>query len=144
MKTSKLENPHIRSEVVRRFAGGETQAAIARDFGVHRSQVSRFAKREDIRPSIETEQLKLPESVPDAVENVKDLVTAMKDIPKDDTKRRELSYRASQDTLKMVGIMPSPIRSQVITTIYNDQRNQIMSLLIQGMLKKIVGEQSGD
>jgi hypothetical protein len=86
MKTSKLENPHIRSEVVRRFAGGETQAAIARDFGVHRSQVSRFAKREDIRPSIETEQLKLPESVPDAVENVKDLVTAMKDIPKDDTK----------------------------------------------------------
>ncbi|MGE5254140.1 MAG: helix-turn-helix domain-containing protein, partial [Planctomycetaceae bacterium] len=94
MKTSKLDIPHIRQEVVKRLAVGQTQADIARDFGLHRSQVSRFAKRADTRQFIEAEQMKLLEAVPDAVENVKGLVREMKDIPKGDTKRRELSYRA--------------------------------------------------
>ena len=78
------------------------------------------------------------------MENVKELVREMKDIPKGDTKRRELSYRASQDTLKTVGIMPSQIQSQVITNIYNDQRNQIISPVIHELLKQIVGQPSGD
>jgi len=43
MKKSKLDNPHIRQEVLKRLAVGENKAAIARDFGLHRSQVSRFA-----------------------------------------------------------------------------------------------------
>ncbi len=137
MKKSKLDNPHIKQEVVKRLAVGENKAAIARDFGVHRSQVSRFAKREDIRPFIEHEQMKLVEVVPDAVENVKELVREMKDIPKRDTKRRELSYRASMDTLKAVGIMPSPVQSQVITTIYNDQRNQIIAPAVWELINKL-------
>ena len=88
--------------------------------------------------------MKLVEAVANAVENVKELVREMKDIPKGDTKRRELSYRASLDTLKAVGIMPSPIQSQVITTIYNDQRNQIISPVIQELLNQIVRQPSGD
>jgi hypothetical protein len=139
MKKSKLDIPHIRSEVVRRLAVGQTQASIARDFGLHRSNVSRFAKRGDIRPYIEQEQLKLLDAVPDAVENVKGLVREMKDLPKGDTKRRELSYRASLDTLKAVGIMPSPIQSQVITTIF-DQRTQLISPVIHELLKQIMGQ----
>ena len=137
MKKSKLDTPHIRQEVVRRLAVGENKAAIARDFGVHKSQVCRFAKREDIRPFIEQEQMKLVEVVPDAVENVKELVKEMKEIPKGDTKRRELSYRASLDTLKAVGIMPSPVQSQVITTIYNDQRNQIIAPAVWELINKL-------
>jgi predicted transcriptional regulator len=139
MKKSKLDIPHIRSEVVRRLAVGQTQASIARDFGLHRSNVSRFAKRGDIRPYIEQEQLKRLDAVPDVVENVKGLVREMKDLPKGDTKRRELSYRASLDTLKAVGIMPSPIQSQVITTIF-DQRTQLISPVIHELLKQIMGQ----
>jgi hypothetical protein len=71
MKRSKLDTPHTRQEVIKRLAVGENKAAIAQDFGLHRSQVCRFAKREDIRPFIEKEQLKLLEAVPDAVQNVK-------------------------------------------------------------------------
>ncbi len=130
MRKSKLDTAPTRREVMKRLAVGENKAAIARDFGLHRSDVSRFAKREDILPLIEHEQMKLVEAVPDAVENVKELVREMKDIPKGDTKRRELSYRASLDTLKAVGIMPSPIQSQVITTIYNDQRNQVIAPVV--------------
>ncbi len=143
MKTSKLDTPHIKAEVVKRLAAGEKHADIARDFGLHRSSVCRFARREDIRPFIEQEQMKLVEAVPDAVENVKELVREMKDIPKGDTKRRELSYRASLDTLKAVGIMPSPIQSQVITTIYNDQRNQIISPVVQNVLNRLTPHSSG-
>jgi hypothetical protein len=35
-----------------------------------------------------------------------------------DVKRLELAYKASVDTLKAVGIMATPVQSQVITNIY--------------------------
>ena len=62
MKKSKLDNPHIKQEVVKRLAVGESQNAIAQDFGLNKSQVCRFAKREDIRPFIEQEQMNLLEA----------------------------------------------------------------------------------
>ena len=74
MKKSKLDSPHIKAEVIKRIAVGESQSRIAGDVGLHRSQVSRFARREDIKPFIEQEQLKLLEAVPDAVENLTGLV----------------------------------------------------------------------
>jgi hypothetical protein len=73
----------------------------------------------------------------------KELVKEMKDIPKGDTKRRELSCRASLDTLKAVEILPGPIQSQVITTIYNDQRNQIISPAVQQFLNRLLAHSSG-
>jgi len=86
--------------------------------------------------------MKLLEAVPDAVENVKGLVREMKDVPKGDTKRRELSYRARLDTLKAVGIMPGPIQAQVITTIYNDHRNQIIAPVVQELLNQLLPHSS--
>ena len=65
MKKSKLDKPGIKQEVIQRLAIGETQASIARDVGLDRSQVCRFARREEIRPFIEREQMKLVEAVPD-------------------------------------------------------------------------------
>jgi hypothetical protein len=53
MKKSKLDSLPIKENVIQRLAGGENQAAIARDFGLHRSQVSRFARREDIIPLVD-------------------------------------------------------------------------------------------
>jgi len=82
------------------------------------------------------------EAFPDAVENVKEPFREMKEVPKGDTKRRELSCRASLDTLKAVGIMPSAIHSQVITTIYNDHRNQVIAPLIQELLNQLLPHSS--
>jgi hypothetical protein len=113
-----LDKPGIKQEVIRRLAVGETQASIAKDVGVDRSQVCRFASRDEIKPFIEQEQMKLVEVVPDAVENVKELVREIKDIPPKEIKRRELAYKATLDTLKAVGIMPSPVQSLLITNIY--------------------------
>ena len=123
MRKSKLDHPHVKQEVVKRLAVGEKPKTIAKDVEMHQSQVYRFASREDIKALIEQEQMSLVEAVPDAVENVKELVREMKTIPKKDTKRRELSYKATQDTLKTVGIMPSQVQSQFITNIY--QQNSV-------------------
>jgi hypothetical protein len=137
VRRSKLDNPHIKKEVVQRLAVGDRPKSIAKDVGLSSSQIYRFAKREDIKPFIEQEQIKLLEVVPDAVENVKELVREMKDIPKEEIKRRELSYKASLDTLKAVGIMPTPVQSQIITNIYQEN-NLIVSPAVQEIIRKHV------
>ncbi len=120
----KLDSLHIKDNVVKKLAVGETQTSIAEKIGVNQSTVSRFASKDEVIKLIEEEQLKLAEVTPDAVQNVKDLVEEMKDIPKDDIKRRELSYKASKDTLKAVGLFPTPQYAHILTNIFNDNRQQ--------------------
>jgi hypothetical protein len=60
--------------VVKQLAAGESQYSISKEIGLKRSAVCRFANREDVRELIQQEQMKLVEVVPDAVENVQDLV----------------------------------------------------------------------
>ena len=135
MKKSKLDRPPTKVEVIKRLAVGESQSSIAGEIGLHRSQVSRFAKREDIKPFIEREQMKLVEAVPDAVENVKELVREMKNIPSKENKRRELSYKASQDVLKAVGIMPTQTQAPLVQNIYNDNRFLLSPVVIELLSK---------
>jgi hypothetical protein len=135
VRKSKLDTPHIKKNVVQRLAVGESQRSIAKGVGIDHSQISRFSNREDIRAFIEEEQMKLVEVVPDAVENVKGLVREMKKIPKKDVRRLELSYKASLDTLKSVGIMPSPVQSQVNTSIYQ-QNNLAIPPAVMEILRK--------
>ncbi len=120
---SKLNKLPVKNEVIHQLAIGETQTNIAKQVGVDRSQISRLANEDKNIQLIEEEREKLVRVLPDAVENVKDLdlVEEMKDIPKDDIKRRELSYKASKDTLKAVGLFPTP---QYAHNIYNDNRTQ--------------------
>jgi hypothetical protein len=132
---SKMDSPSIRKKVIQRLAMAESQESIARDVGLNQSQVSRFANREEIKEFIEREQMKLMEVIPDAVENVKGLVREMPTIPKKATKRRELSYKASLDTLKAGGIMPSPVQSLVITNIY-EQRNLNIHPIVEDVVSK--------
>jgi len=113
----------------------ENQESIARDVGLNQSQVSRFANREEIKEFIEQEQMKLMEVIPYAVENIKGLAREMPTIPKKATERRELSYKASSDTLKAVGIMPSPAQSLVITNIY-EQRNLNIHPIVEEIVSK--------
>ena len=135
MKKSKLDKPGFKQGVIKRLALGESQSGIARDVGVNRSQISRFAGREDIKPFPEQELMNLLEAVPDAVENIKKLVREMKGIPKKDTKRLELAYKACLDTLRAGGIMASPVQSQIITNTYQ-QNNHFQSPLVQETIRK--------
>jgi len=112
---------HVKDKVVKMLAVGEPQTSIAGRVGVDQSTISRFANEEEAMKAIEGEKLKLAEVVPDAVQNVKTLVGEMKDIPKNDIQRRELSYKATKDVLKATNVYPTP---QYAHNIYNDSRQQ--------------------
>ncbi len=122
------------------MAIGETQTNIAKQVGVDRSQISRFANEDENIQLIEEAREKLVKALPGAIENVKDLVEEMKGIPKNDIKRRELSYKASKDVLKATSIFPSP---QYAHNIFNDNRTQtvvdpaVMSLFRTDIAKKM-------
>ncbi len=118
---SKLDKLPVKQEVIHKLAIGEPQTSIAKQVGVDQSTISRFAKEDENIQLIEEERGKLVKVLPSAVQNVKDLVEEMKDIPKEDIKRRELSYKASKDVLKATNIFPSP---QYAHNIYNDNRTQ--------------------
>jgi hypothetical protein len=134
MRKSKLDTPHVKKEVIQ-LATGESQSSIAQDIGVNRSQVSRFARREDDKPFLEQELMKLLEAVRDAVENIKKLVMGMQKIPQKDTRRRELAYKPCVDILRAGGIMPNAVQSPVITNIFQ-QNNHFSSTLVQEILQK--------
>ncbi len=120
---SKLDKLPVKQEVIHKLAIGEPQTSIAWQVGVNQSTISRFANKDEAQILFEEEQLKLVEVLPDAVQNVKDLVEEMKGIPKDDIKRRELSYKATKDVLKATNVFPSP---QYAHNIYNDNRQQTL------------------
>ena len=133
-----LETEEAKMAVAKAMAGGESQTAIARAAGVSQSTISRLANTEDLKALIDAESLNLLGVLPDAVENVKELVREMKNIPEKETKKRELSYKASHDVLKAAGLMPTPVQSQIIQNIYNDNRIQIHPVI--GALLKQHGD----
>ena len=143
MRKSKLDTPHIKEMVVKKLAVGESQESIAKDVGLNQSQVSRWiANREDIRSLIQQQQMKLLEAVPDAVENIKSLVREMKDLPEDDHKRKELAYKASKDILKCVGIMPTPIQSQTLVNIFQENKKEVISPKVLEIIGKVVNPEN--
>ena len=75
-----LNNPQTRVEIIQRLACGESQNSISKLVGVSQQQICRIANKEDIKRCIEQEKARLVEIVPDAVQNVKDLVTGMRNI----------------------------------------------------------------
>ena len=124
---------HVKDKVAKMLAVRKPQTSIAKQMGVDQSTISRFANKDEAQKLIEQEQLKLVEVLPDAVQNVIGLVEEMKDIPEDDIKRRELSYKATTDVLKATNVFPSP---QYAHSIYNDnsQNNTIITPEFQAFL----------
>ena len=137
---SKLDTPHIKDQVVKRLLTGESQGSIAKDIGVDQSLISRWKNRDDIKKFIEEESLRLLESVPDAVDNMKTLVALMKNLPMDDHKNRELSFKATKKILESSGLLPTVKTSTHYQTIINSENITLSPLvlsLVQDHLNKI-------
>ncbi len=128
-----LNNPQTRVEIIQRLACGESQNSVSKLVGVSQQQICRIANKEDIKRCIEEEKARLIDIVPDAVQNVKDLVTGMRNIPDHEIKQRELAYKATKDVLKSVGIFPSPSFN---LNVNNDNRQQTV---IQPEVMAIIG-----
>lgn len=129
---AKLIGSGNEDRVIKELAIGTPMKDIAAEVGVSKMAISKFGKREEVKSKIESEQMSLLEVLPDAVNNVKDIVKGYKELDKDDHRGRKLAYDASFDVLKAVGIMPSPIPSQVIMNIYNEK--PLINPVIMGLL----------
>jgi predicted transcriptional regulator len=125
MKQSKLEQPQLKKKVIQELAIGTTKTDIAGEVGLSRSAVSRFSSREDIRELVRSETCNLLEVLPDAVENVKNLVKEMHQSPKQQFKDKELSYKASLRVLESVSILNSPSPSLQVINIVKDNQNEV-------------------
>ena len=117
VKKRRMDSPGVKEIVINRLAAGESQSGIAREMGLGRTGVCRFANREDVQKMVEEQTMSFLEAVPDAVQNVKDLVREMPEIPKGDTKRRELSLKASLKVLEAPGIVNTTTPSQTFLNI---------------------------
>ncbi|MBI5967915.1 MAG: helix-turn-helix domain-containing protein [Deltaproteobacteria bacterium] len=133
MAKEKLESEAVKMGVVKAVVAGQSQEEIGRTLGVSQSTISRLINKKDVKDLLEAETLKLLESVPAAVENIRDLVEEMKRIPKKEVKRRELSYKATIELLKTAGLLPTPLQAQTLINIYKTQ-NLILTPIVQKMI----------
>lgn len=72
--------------------------------------------------------------VPDAVECVIDLVREFKNTPREKIQQRKLIYKAISDVLKSVGLFATPLQSQTLVNIYNDNRMEVLSTEVLDIL----------
>lgn len=107
-----------KSSIANQLAIGVSQGAIAAQVGVSQPTISRFANDEEVQELIKEQQVNLAMVVPDAVGNIKKLVSEMNDSGKD-IEEKKLAYKATQDVLKSVSVLASP---QFANNIYNDNR----------------------
>ena len=109
VRRSKLDSLPIKDKVIQRLAAEENQAAIARDFGLHRSQVSRFARKEDIIPLVDAIRERfLLSTFPEAYEKVSKLLH----MEKPTESEYKLQIEASTAIFELAGIFDSPKSQQ--------------------------------
>ncbi len=136
MKQSKLERPHLKKKVIQELAIGTTKTAISKEVGLTRSAVSRFSSREDIRESVRSETCRLLKVVPDAVDNVMNLVKMGKN-PNLEFKDKELSYKASVRVLEAVSILNSSCPSVQVINFIKDNQHEVPEP-VQGLFNEII------
>ena len=111
---------------------------IAEQIGVHPATVGRMLQKDAIKTIIEREQAKFISLLPDATNNVKQVVQDFYDpITKTyhpDNQVRYFGFRASEKILESVGILGSTAPSTNIVNIFNQQNNLTLSPIIQSLL----------
>ena len=79
--------------------------------------------------------MRLLEVLPDAVQNIKDLVRGMRKLPPKDFKALEIAYRATIKTLEIAGVANTQTQNQIMVNIFNNNQ-----MLISPLVMTILGE----
>jgi hypothetical protein len=88
---------------------------------------------------VKKEAMRFLEALPDAVDNINNLIREMKALPKEDYKSRGLSYRASLKALEAAGIVNTQAQNQVMINIFNNNQT-IISPVIETVLDKLIAD----
>lgn len=125
----------VKMEIAKALAGKVSQQKIADQLGVSQSTISRLASRDDVKAMIEQETIRLLGSVPQAVDNIADLVNEMPQMTS--VKEKELAFKASRKVLEAAGILNSASPSLSVVNIV--QRNSIvLTPIVKAMLDRLL------
>jgi hypothetical protein len=123
----KLNNKEYQVKAIALLAGGEKQTVVAKKLGVSQSTISKFARREDIKPLIEkAAALLIKEGLAPAVDLVLDTLheTLDQGVRDDDHNcmknllyLRKLGIQVAENILKSAGVVPTHAQAPVIQNI---------------------------
>ena len=153
-----LSTPKNARKVVRMLADGNSQKAIAEEFGVARQTVNRWVNRDDIREWVNTQAQKYIESLPNALELSKNVLeigrhqTNSAIVRRDDGsvsavrsdfidhKILDAALREAENLRKAVGITPSHSSSVVIGQLVMGNNQNILAPSVQRILDRQLGD----
>jgi transposase-like protein len=143
-----LDEPRTRKKAISMLAKGATKAGVAREVGCARSTVSTWANREEVQEWIEEKTKKYLESLPDALEMSKNIITAGKRESEKlldenpgtaDGKTLDLATREGEQLRKSAGLTPTPNQVTLIQNIYSDKRSIYYGGVVGELLRKHFG-----
>ena len=106
-------------EIAVKRASGQSLREIGEQVGLSKSRVDAICKREDVRTIIETEQKRLVQLVPTAIDNYKTWIS--KGSITNNKDEREVAFKASTKALESTGIL-NGAPSVLIQNVYNDNK----------------------
>lgn len=105
MKKSKLEQPHLKARIIEGLASGETRAALAREVGLSRSAVSRFARKEEVQSLVEglREEL-ITKCLMKTFQNIQFAIDSYQSTT--DPQLKQHGFKASLEVMRGAGLLP--------------------------------------
>ncbi|MCJ7499986.1 hypothetical protein MUP29_06995 [bacterium] len=123
----RLNKKEYQVRAVALLAAGEKQTVVAKKLGVSQPTISKFARREDIKPLIEqAAELLIREGLAPAIDMVLDtlhetLEQGVRDNDHNNTKNllylRKLGLQVAENILKSAGVFPTHAQAPVIQNI---------------------------
>ena len=157
-RSPQMDVPKVARKAVKMLCEGKNQSEIADAIGVNRATVSRWVNRAEIREWIDKQAEKYIESLPDALELSKDVLTIGShqtnnainrsesgevisvDTSKIDQKILDLALKESERLRQAVGITPSNSNSVVIGQLILGNQQNVLMPNVQALLDKQLGD----
>ena len=129
------ENPKILAEIAKQKACGKSGKEIAKRMNIGERKVYRILEKDEIKKYIDDMQNEMISTCLEPTKaNLKYLITTYQ--TNENQQEKDHAFKAMQEILKISGITPTMNQSVFIQNLYQDNRNQIISPVMQEVLSK--------
>jgi hypothetical protein len=109
MRRPKLDQPNIKTMVLQGLILGQSQGSLAKALGYYRSQICRFAKRDDVKEIVQSVQIQI---VAENLSKVAEWFTDLIQNEQQDPLKELMSFKASQQVLDLAGVLSPSIHGR--------------------------------
>ncbi len=165
MKSKKLDIKHPKTNIMTKskelpiiiaqgIVAGKSQEVLALELNTSQTTISRIVNRDDCKALIEAQTRRLLSKLPNVIDLIHsdiDLSNKIADYfagrtaiwpaqgivePKDLLTLYNATYKKAQDLLKSSGILPGATSSVVISQVFHNEKNTVLTPMAQKMLDK--------